>query len=145
MMPDAEEALRLAREWRSQAGSGGPGLPRQGAPVARGVRPQPRVSPGGGGTRPAHACRIPVRRGGLLHRQRLHARGAYEDALQWYQQLSDYASTAGDKLLLARVPNVIGGVHLELFDLDEALRLNLEGAEVAQQAFPGQSRAPTPW
>jgi tetratricopeptide (TPR) repeat protein len=64
------------------------------------------------------------------------ARGAYEDALRWYQQLSDYASTAGDKRLLARVPNVIGGVHLELFDLDEALRLNLEGAEVAQQYDP---------
>jgi class 3 adenylate cyclase/tetratricopeptide (TPR) repeat protein len=61
------------------------------------------------------------------------ARGAYEDALQWYEQLSDYASKAGDKRLLARVPNVIGGVHLEIFDLDEALRLNLEGDEVAQQ------------
>jgi tetratricopeptide (TPR) repeat protein len=64
------------------------------------------------------------------------ARGAYEDALAWYQQLSAYASTAGDRRLLARVPNVIGGVHLELFDLDEALRLNLEGAEVAQQWDP---------
>jgi class 3 adenylate cyclase/tetratricopeptide (TPR) repeat protein len=64
------------------------------------------------------------------------ARGAYEDALAWYQQLSAYASTAGDRRLLARVPNVIGGVHLELFDLDEALRLNLEGAEVAQQYDP---------
>jgi tetratricopeptide (TPR) repeat protein len=61
------------------------------------------------------------------------ARGAYEDALRWYQQLSDYASKAGDKRLIARVPNVIGGVHLELFDLDEALRLNLEGDEVARQ------------
>ena len=34
---------------------------------------------------------------------------------------------------MARVPNVIGSVHLELFDLDEALRLTLEGDEVAQQ------------
>jgi len=64
------------------------------------------------------------------------AKGAYEDALRWYQQLSDYASKAGDKHLLARVPNLIGGVHLELFDLDEALRLNLEGDEVAQRLFP---------
>jgi class 3 adenylate cyclase/tetratricopeptide (TPR) repeat protein len=61
------------------------------------------------------------------------ARGAYEDALRWYQQLSDYASKAGDKHNITRVPNLIGGVHLELFDLDEALRLNLEGDEVAQQ------------
>jgi class 3 adenylate cyclase/tetratricopeptide (TPR) repeat protein len=64
------------------------------------------------------------------------ARGAYEDALQWYQQLSDYASKAGDKLHMVRIPNLIGGVHLELFDFDEALRLNLEGAEVAQRLFP---------
>jgi tetratricopeptide (TPR) repeat protein len=64
------------------------------------------------------------------------AKGAYEDALQWYQQLSDYASKAGDPFWLARVPNVIGGVHLDVFDLDEALRLNLEGDEVAQRLHP---------
>jgi IS5 family transposase len=64
------------------------------------------------------------------------AKGAYEDALRWYQQLSDYASKAGDAFWLARVPNVIGGVHLDVFDLDEALRLNLEGEEVALQFYP---------
>jgi class 3 adenylate cyclase/tetratricopeptide (TPR) repeat protein len=64
------------------------------------------------------------------------ARSAYEDALRWYQQLSDYASKAGDKLHIARIPNLIGGIHLELFDLDEALRLNLEGDEMAQRPFP---------
>ena len=52
------------------------------------------------------------------------------------RRLSDYASAAGDKFFMARVPNCIGGVYLELFDLDEALRLNLEGAEVAQQLWP---------
>jgi tetratricopeptide (TPR) repeat protein len=64
------------------------------------------------------------------------AKSAYGDALRWYQQLSDYASKAGDPFWIARVPNVIGGVHLELFDLDEALRLNLKGEEVAQQLSP---------
>jgi tetratricopeptide (TPR) repeat protein len=64
------------------------------------------------------------------------AKGAYEEALQWYRQLSDYASAAGDTFWIARVPNTIGGIHLELFDLDEALRLNLEGDDVAQQFFP---------
>jgi tetratricopeptide (TPR) repeat protein len=64
------------------------------------------------------------------------AKGAYEDALRWYQQLSDYASRAGDAFFIARVPNLIGGVHLELFDLDVALRLNLEGDEVAQRFHP---------
>jgi tetratricopeptide (TPR) repeat protein len=68
-----------------------------------------------------------------------HARaavGEYEEALQWYRRLSDYASAAGDKLWIARVPNTIGGVHLDLFDLDEAIRLSLEGDEVAQKVFP---------
>ena len=32
-------------DWRPEAVSGGPDLPRQVTPVARGVRPQPRVSP----------------------------------------------------------------------------------------------------
>ena len=64
------------------------------------------------------------------------AKGEYEEALRWYRRLSDYASAAGDKFFMARVPNCIGGVHLELFDLDEAIWLNLEGAEVAQQLRP---------
>jgi tetratricopeptide (TPR) repeat protein len=64
------------------------------------------------------------------------ARGVYEDALRWYQQLSDYASKAGDTFYIVRVSNIIGGVHLDLFDFDEALRLNLEGEEVAQQLYP---------
>ena len=60
------------------------------------------------------------------------AKGEKEEA-PWYRRLSDYASAAGDKFFAPRVPNCIGGVHLELFDLDEAIWLNLEGAEVAQQ------------
>ncbi len=64
------------------------------------------------------------------------AKGDYEEALSWYRRLSDYASTAGDKFWIARAPNIIGGVHLELFDLEEAIQLNLEGDEVAQKTFP---------
>jgi tetratricopeptide (TPR) repeat protein len=64
------------------------------------------------------------------------ATSAYEDALRWYQQLNDYVSKAGDTFWIARVPNVLGGVHLDVFDLDEALRLNLEGEEVARQLYP---------
>ena len=64
------------------------------------------------------------------------AKGDYEEALQWYQRLRDYASAAGDKFWAARAPNCIGGVHLELFDLDEAVRFNIEGDEVAQKVFP---------
>ena len=61
------------------------------------------------------------------------AQGAYDEALQWYQQLSAYAAKAVDRYWIARVPNTIGGLHLELFDLDTALQLTLEGDEVAQQ------------
>ncbi len=64
------------------------------------------------------------------------AKGEYEEALRWYRRLSDYAAAAGDKFYMARAPNVIGGVHLELFDLDEAIRLSLEGDEVARKVFP---------
>ena len=63
-------------------------------------------------------------------------KGEYEEALRWYQRASDYAFAAGDKVFMARVPNFIGGVYLELFDLDEAIRLNLEGDEVARQWWP---------
>jgi tetratricopeptide (TPR) repeat protein len=64
------------------------------------------------------------------------AKGEYEEALRWYRRLSDYAVSAGDKFWMARAPNCLGGVHLELFDLDEALRLNLEGDEVGRQLWP---------
>jgi tetratricopeptide (TPR) repeat protein len=64
------------------------------------------------------------------------AKGDYEEALGWYRRLAEYASGAGDKFWIARVPNVIGGVHLELHDLDEAIQLNLEGDEIAQKVFP---------
>lgn len=63
------------------------------------------------------------------------ARGSYEEALQWYQQLRDYTSTAGDTFWFPRIPIGIGGVHLELFDVEEALRLSLEGAETAKQFY----------
>ncbi len=64
------------------------------------------------------------------------AKGEYEEALRWYRRFSEYAAAAGDKFWIARGPNSIGGVHLALFDLDEAIRLNLEGDEVAQKVFP---------
>jgi hypothetical protein len=64
------------------------------------------------------------------------AKGAYEEALRRYRQLGDYATAAGDTYWLPRIPNIPGGVHLDLFDLDEALRLNLEADEVAQRFSP---------
>jgi tetratricopeptide (TPR) repeat protein len=53
--------------------------------------------------------------------------GEYEQALGWYQQLNDYAQAAGDAFWLARQPNCAGSVSLELYDLNRALELQLEG------------------
>jgi class 3 adenylate cyclase/tetratricopeptide (TPR) repeat protein len=61
--------------------------------------------------------------------------GEYEEALAWYRRLSDYAFSADDKFWMARVPNLAGGIHLELFDLDTAIRLNLEGEEIARKVY----------
>jgi tetratricopeptide (TPR) repeat protein len=44
------------------------------------------------------------------------ARGEYESALAWYQRLDVYASSSVDTFWFPRIPNCIGGVHLELFD-----------------------------
>jgi tetratricopeptide (TPR) repeat protein len=64
------------------------------------------------------------------------AQGKYEEALRWYRQLNGYASAAEDTFWLARVSNYIGGIHLELFALDAAFQLYLEGYEVAQRLYP---------
>ena len=63
----------------------------------------------------------------------LLSRGEYEQALGWYQQLNDYAQAAGDAFWLARIPNCIGAVSLEAYDLDRALELQLEGDEAARK------------
>ncbi len=64
------------------------------------------------------------------------SRGEHEAALATYRQMLEYAEGAGDRFFLARAPNLIGGVHMELFDLDHALELNLEGAETAVRLSP---------
>ena len=63
------------------------------------------------------------------------ARGDYEEARRCYHELRSYAEGAGDKLYIVRVPNCIGGVHLELYDLDEAIRLNEEGDDVTKRLW----------
>jgi len=62
--------------------------------------------------------------------------GEYEEALRWYRRLADYAESAGDRVFLSRAPNCLGGVHLELFDLDEARRLCVEGEEASRRFWP---------
>jgi tetratricopeptide (TPR) repeat protein len=61
------------------------------------------------------------------------SQGNYEEALGWYQQLSDYAQTAGDAFWLSRAPNCLGAVPLELYEFNWALELQLEGHEAARR------------
>jgi tetratricopeptide (TPR) repeat protein len=135
--PDAEEALRLARE------IGDPKLVAE-ALVSLGRLLQWRavfdrslvyLHEGVELARHTHAGFL-FGQAAFLIGHAYMAKGAYEDALRWYQDLSDYASKAGDKHRIAQIPNLIGGVHLELFDFDAALQLNLEGDEVAQRLHP---------
>jgi class 3 adenylate cyclase/tetratricopeptide (TPR) repeat protein len=137
VMPDAEEALRLSRE------VGDPKLLAS-ALCNLGSLLQWRADFDRSLAHLHEAAELAQRAHAGFHfgRAAFHlgvanaARGEYEEALRWYQRLSDYASAAGDKFWLGRFPNLIGGVHLELFDLDEAIRLNLEGAEAAQRWWP---------
>jgi len=64
------------------------------------------------------------------------ARGNYDGAQAHYQTLLDYAAAAGDKLYLARLPNLFGGVALETYDVDGAIRLNSEGDEASRRLWP---------
>jgi predicted ATPase/class 3 adenylate cyclase len=64
------------------------------------------------------------------------SQGNYEEALHWYKRLSDFGSAAGDKFWIARAPNLIGAVHLELYDLDVAVERNVEAEEIARAAWP---------
>ena len=62
--------------------------------------------------------------------------GEYDKALRWYGKCAEYAEGAGDKVVMALVPNLPGGVHLELYNFDEALKINLEAYETASRLLP---------
>jgi tetratricopeptide (TPR) repeat protein len=64
------------------------------------------------------------------------AKGEYEVGLQRYQELRAYAEAAGDTLYIVRAPNSIAGVHLELYDLGEAIRFNEENDDLAKRLWP---------
>jgi class 3 adenylate cyclase/tetratricopeptide (TPR) repeat protein len=61
------------------------------------------------------------------------SRGRYEEAFDWYRQLKAYAEAAGDAFWLAREPNCAGAISLELYDLERALELQLEGFEAGRK------------
>jgi len=61
------------------------------------------------------------------------SQGEYEQALNWYRQVSEYGHASGEEFWLARAPNCLGSVSLELYDLDHALELQLEGHEAARR------------
>jgi class 3 adenylate cyclase/tetratricopeptide (TPR) repeat protein len=63
-------------------------------------------------------------------------RGQYEEALRRYHELREYAEAAGDRLYIVRAPNCIAAVHLELYDVEEAVRLNEENDDLAKRLWP---------
>jgi len=68
----------------------------------------------------------------LLHLGNAYlSRGEYEEALRCYGRFAEFAHGAGDKFLMAVVANLPGGVHLELYDFDQALKNSLESYETA--------------
>ena len=64
------------------------------------------------------------------------SKGEYEEALRCYGRFAEFADRAGDKFLMAVVANLPGGVHLELYDFDEALKISLESYETACRLSP---------
>ena len=73
----------------------------------------------------------------LFHLGHTHlARGRYQQALRWYGEMRRYAEGANDKFWFVRVPNLVGGVHLELYDLAAAIERCREGDEIAERLFP---------
>jgi tetratricopeptide (TPR) repeat protein len=64
------------------------------------------------------------------------AKGEYDEALRSYHELREYAGAAGDKWWITRTPNCIGAVHLELYDVEEAVRLNEENDDLAKRLWP---------
>jgi class 3 adenylate cyclase/tetratricopeptide (TPR) repeat protein len=74
---------------------------------------------------------------GLFFLGHLHAaRADYEEAYRFYRRLADYGAASGDPTWLCRAPNCLGGVHLELWDLDRAVALCEEGEEAARRMWP---------
>ena len=74
------------------------------------------------------------------------ARGAYEDALRWYQQLSDYASKAGDKLsILPGSPTSLAVSTSSIRSRRSARASTWRGTRWRSGSSPGQSRAAIPW
>jgi class 3 adenylate cyclase/tetratricopeptide (TPR) repeat protein/ribosomal protein L40E len=59
------------------------------------------------------------------------SRGEYEEALRCYGRFAEYADGAGHKSYMTAVANLPGGVHLELYDFNEALKNSLESYETA--------------
>ena len=54
-------------------------------------------------------------------------------ALETMQEARRIAELNGERFVLARIPNTVGWLHRELFDLEGALEFDLEGIRLSQQ------------
>ena len=73
------------------------------------------------------------------------AQGAYEDALRWYQQLSDYAGKAGTRFKSPASPTSSVASTLSSSTSTKHCDSTWRGTRWRSGFSPGQSRAPMPW
>jgi class 3 adenylate cyclase/tetratricopeptide (TPR) repeat protein len=135
--PDAEEALRLSKEIKNQ-----PLLARSLVYLGGALQWRGEFDRGLAHLKEGAELAQNIHSGfhygfGIFLMGNAHlSKGNYEEALGWYKRLSEYGSAAGDKFWIARAPNLIGAVHLELYDLDVAAERNVEAEEIAREAWP---------
>ena len=135
--PDAEEALRLSKEIKNQ-----PLLARSLVHLGGALQWRGEFDRGLAHLKEGLELAQKIHSGfsygsGVFFTGNAHlSQGNYEEAWRWYKRLSDYGSAAGNKLWIARAPNLIGAVHLELYDLDVAAERNLEADEIARKVWP---------
>jgi class 3 adenylate cyclase/tetratricopeptide (TPR) repeat protein len=135
--PDAEEALRLSKEIKNQ-----PLLARSLVYLGGALQWRGEFDRGLAHLKEGAELAQKIHSGfhygfGIFLIGNAHlSKGNYEEALGWYKRLSEYGSASGDKFWIARAPNLIGAVHLELYDLDVAAERNVEAEEIARAAWP---------
>jgi tetratricopeptide (TPR) repeat protein len=61
------------------------------------------------------------------------------EALETMQEARRIAELNGERFVLARIPNTFGWLHRELFDLERALEVDLEGIRLAQQVVDSEA------
>jgi tetratricopeptide (TPR) repeat protein len=65
--------------------------------------------------------------------------GRLGEALQTMSEARRIAELNGERFVLARIPNTFGWLHRELFDLEQALKFDMEGIRLSQQVVDDEA------